>query len=258
MTDQKPVNREQGTVTQLPERKGLKKGVYLLPNLITTGALFSGFYAIIAATTGGFETACIAIVIAGFLDALDGRIARLTNTTSQFGVQYDSMADLVAFGVAPAVLLFSWALQDLGKIGWIIAFLYMCCAALRLARFNIAPETKIFYGLASPAAAGTMSTLVWISVDNFPPMESVEISVLVALFTTVVAFLMVSNVKYFSPKNIKGRVPFPIMLGAVLLFIVVAIYPPGMLFCVGLAYGVSGPIQALLRLAGGKNNTSEL
>ena len=258
MTDQESVTREQGSVTQLTKRKGLKKGVYLLPNLITTGALFSGFYAIVAATTGAFETACIAIVIAGFLDALDGRIARLTNTTSQFGVQYDSMADLVAFGVAPAILLFSWALEDLGKIGWIIAFLYMCCAALRLARFNIAPDTKVFYGLASPGAAGTMSTLVWIWVDNFPPMESMEVSVLVGFFTTVVAFLMVSNIQYFSPKNIKGRVPFPIMVGAVLLFIVVAIYPPGMLFCVGLAYGVSGPIQALLRLIREKDNASEV
>jgi CDP-diacylglycerol--serine O-phosphatidyltransferase len=258
MTDQEPVTPEQRTVTQLPERKGLKKGVYLLPNLITTGALFSGFYAIVAAMTGAFETACIAIVIAGFLDALDGRIARLTNTTSQFGVQYDSMADLVAFGVAPAILLFSWALQDLGKIGWIIAFLYMCCAALRLARFNIAPDAKVFYGLASPGAAGTMSTLVWIWVDNFPPMESMQVSVLVGLFTTVVAFLMVSNVQYFSPKIVKGRVPYPIMLGAVLLFIVVAIYPPGMLFCVGLAYAMSGPIQALLRLVRGKANAPEV
>ena len=158
---------EAPTVTQLPERRGLRKGVYLLPNLITTGALFSGFYAIIAGMTGSFEAAAIAIVIAGFLDALDGRIARLTNTQSEFGVQYDSMSDLVAFGVAPAILLFSWALHDLGKIGWIIAFLYMCCAALRLARFNTAPDTKVFYGLASPAAAGTMATLVW-DMDGQP------------------------------------------------------------------------------------------
>jgi CDP-diacylglycerol--serine O-phosphatidyltransferase len=258
MTDQESVIPDPATVTKLPERKGLKKGVYLLPNLITTGALFSGFYAIVAAMTGAFEMACIAIVIAGFLDALDGRIARLTNTTSEFGVQYDSMSDLVAFGVAPAILLFSWALQDLGKIGWIVAFLYMCCAALRLARFNMAPDTKIFHGLASPAAAGTMSTLVWISVDNFPSTESVEVSVLVAIFTTIVAFLMVSNVKYFSPKNIKGRVPFPVMLAAVLLFIVVAVYPPGMLFCVGLTYGLSGPIHALLRLVRVKNNATEV
>ena len=119
----KSVNGKDGYV---PERTGLKKGVYLLPNLITTGALFSGFYAIISALSGMYEEACIAIVIAGFLDALDGRIARLTNTTSEFGVQYDSMSDLVAFGVAPAILLFSWTLQDLGKIGWMISFLYMC------------------------------------------------------------------------------------------------------------------------------------
>ena len=238
---------EETTVTQLPERRGLKKGVYLLPNLITTGALFSGFYAIVAAMSGSFEAACIAIVIAGFLDALDGRIARLTNTQSEFGVQYDSMSDLVAFGVAPAILLFSWALSDLGKFGWIIAFLYMCCAALRLARFNTSPDNNVFYGLATPAAAGTVATLVWTWVDNLPAMESLEVSVLVAVFTSIAALLMVSNIRYYSPKNIKGRVPFIYMVAAVMLFIVVAIYPPGMLFCVGLAYAVSGPIQAVLR-----------
>lgn len=245
-----------GTVAQLPERRGLKKGVFLLPNLVTTGALFSGFYAIIAAMTGAFEAACIAIVIAGFLDALDGRIARLTNTTSEFGVQYDSMSDLVAFGVAPAVLLFSWALADLGKIGWIIAFLYMCCAALRLARFNTSPDTKVFFGLASPAAAGTMATMVWTWVDNLPPRESFEVAVAVGIFATVAALLMVSNVQYYSPKNIKGRVPFVYMLGAVMLFVVVAVYPPGMLFCVGLAYGLSGPVQAGMRMLNKRNESA--
>jgi len=239
---------EEPKVTQLPERKGLKKGVYLLPNLVTTGALFSGFYAIIAAMAGSFEGACIAIVIAGFLDALDGRIARMTNTSTEFGVQYDSMSDLVAFGVAPAVLLFSWALSDLGKIGWIVAFLYVCCAAMRLARFNVLPDSKVFFGLASPAAAGTMATMVWTWVDNLGPMESTQISILVAIIATLVALLMVSNVRYYSPKNIKGRVPFIYMLGTVLLFVVVAIYPPGMLFCVGLVYACSGPWQSLLRL----------
>jgi len=249
---------EEAKVTQLPERKGLKKGVYLLPNLITTGALFAGFYAIIAAMAGSFEGACIAIVIAGFLDALDGRIARMTNTSTEFGVQYDSMSDLVAFGVAPAVLLFSWALSDLGKIGWIIAFLYVCCAAMRLARFNVLPESKVFFGLASPAAAGTMATMVWTWVDNLGAMESMEISVIVAILTTLVAILMVSNVQYYSPKNIKGRVPFIYMLGMVLLFVVVAIYPPGMLFCVGLAYACSGPLHYLFRLAAGEENKGTL
>lgn len=238
---------EETSVTQLPQRKGLRKGVYLLPNLVTTGALLSGFYAIIAAMQGTFENACIAIVIAGFLDALDGRIARMTNTTSEFGVQYDSMSDLVAFGVAPAILLFSWALSDLGQLGWIVAFLYVCCAAMRLARFNTAPDTKVFFGLASPAAAGTMATLVWTWVDNLGPMENFRMSILVAVAATVMALLMVSNVRYFSPKNIPGRVPFRYMIGAVLLFIVVAIYPPGMLLLVGLAYASSGPVQALFR-----------
>ena len=256
MSEQESAESEKGTVSHLPERKGLKKGVYLLPNLVTTGALFSGFYAIIAATTGPFEAACIAIVIAGFLDALDGRIARMTRTTSEFGVQYDSMSDLIAFGVAPAILLFSWALSDLGKIGWIVAFLYVCCAAMRLARFNTSPDTKVFYGLASPAAAGTVATMVWTWVDNLGAMDSIQVSIAVAVFATVAALLMVSNVRYYSPKNIKGRVPFIYMLGAVMLFIVVAIYPPGMLFCVGLAYGASGPLQALLRLVRvGKEST---
>ena len=255
MSEQEPAAQDT-SVTQLPERKGLAKGVYLLPNLVTTGALFSGFYAIIAAMNGAFENACIAIVIAGFLDALDGRIARMTRTQSEFGVQYDSMSDLVAFGVAPAILLFSWALSDLGKIGWIIAFLYMCCAALRLARFNTTADTSVFFGLASPAAAGTMSTMVWTWVDNLAPMASPQVSIAVAVIASTTALLMVSNINYYNPKNIKSRVPFVYMLAAVLLFIVVATYPPGMLFCVGLAYGLSGPIQAMIRFSRGKLSES--
>ena len=258
MSEQQPTEPEEANVTHLPERRGLKKGVYLLPNLVTAGALFSGFYAIIASLTGAFEPACIAIVIAGFLDALDGRIARLTNTTSEFGVQYDSMSDLVAFGVAPAILLFSWALQDLGKIGWIIAFLYMCCAALRLARFNTAPDSTVFFGLASPAAAGTVATMVWTWVDNLAPMDSIQISIAVGVLAALLALLMVSNVRYYSPKNIKGRVPFVYMLGAVMLFIVVAVYPPGVLFCVGLAYASSGPVNALYRIVIKKSATADL
>lgn len=236
-------------VSSLNERKGLARGVYLLPNLITTGALFSGFYAIIAAMSGTLENAAIAIVIAGFLDSLDGRIARMTNTQSEFGVQYDSLSDLVAFGVAPAVLMFSWVLSDLGKIGWMIAFLYMACAALRLARFNTAPDSKIFVGLPSPAAAGVLSSAVWTWVDNFDPAVSIQISVVIATFVTVFALLMVSNIRFYSPKqiNLKGRVPFIYMLGIVLVFVVVAIYPPGVLFCLGFIYCCSGPIQAIYR-----------
>ncbi|MBC81647.1 MAG: CDP-diacylglycerol--serine O-phosphatidyltransferase [Gammaproteobacteria bacterium] len=237
------------SVTSLNERRGLARGVYLLPNLITTGALFSGFYAIVAAMSESLESAAIAIVIAGFLDALDGRIARLTNTQSEFGVQYDSLSDMVAFGVAPAVLMFSWVLSGLGKIGWMIAFFYMACTALRLARFNTAPDNKVFFGLASPAAAGTMATTVWTWVDNFDPAMSINFSVFIAVYVTVAALLMVSNVQYYSPKNLnlKGRVPFIYMLVVVFLFVVVAIYPPGVLLFIGLIYGLSGPAQALLR-----------
>ncbi len=248
MSEEESAKREPTAVTELPPRRGLKKGVYLLPNLVTTAALFVGFYAIIAAMTGKFAPACIAIVVAGFLDALDGKIARLTKTTSEFGVQYDSMSDLVAFGVAPAVLLFSWALSDLGRIGWIIAFLYMCCVALRLARFNTSPSDKVFHGLASPAAAGTMATMVWTWVDNLPSVVNLQVATLVGVFTTVVALLMVSNLQYYSPKNIKGPMPFIYVLGGVLLFIVVAVYPPGMLLCLGLVYALSGPAWALRRL----------
>ncbi len=237
------------SINERNERKGLARGVYLLPNLITTGALFSGFYAIISAMSGSLESAAIAIVIAGFLDSLDGRIARLTSTQSEFGMQYDSLSDLVAFGVAPAVLMFSWVLSDLGKIGWMISFLYVACAALRLARFNTAPDSKVFFGLASPAAAGTMATTVWTWVDNLDPVEGIQLPVIIAVFVAVTALLMVSNIRYYSPKhiNLKGRVPFYYMTGVVFLFVVVAIYPPGVLLCIGLVYGFSGPVQALLR-----------
>jgi CDP-diacylglycerol---serine O-phosphatidyltransferase len=253
---------ENSKIASLNERKGLARGVYLLPNLITTGALFSGFYAIIAAMSGSLENAAIAIVIAGFLDSLDGRIARLTNTQSEFGVQYDSLSDLVAFGVAPAVLMFSWVLSDLGKIGWMISFLYMACAALRLARFNTAPEGNIFTGLPSPAAAGVLATFVWTWVDFFDPQVSIQLTVIIAALVAVAAVLMVSNIRYYSPKhiNLKGRVPFIYMLGIVLLFTVIAMYPPGMLLCFGTVYGVSGPVQALFRrknLGSIKKNTSE-
>ncbi|MGI9322223.1 MAG: CDP-diacylglycerol--serine O-phosphatidyltransferase, partial [Pseudomonadales bacterium] len=211
-------------------------------------ALFAGFYAIIAAMSGFFTAACLAIVIAGFLDAVDGRIARLTNTQSNFGMQYDSMSDLVAFGVAPAILLFNWALVDFGKIGWILAFLYMSCATLRLARFNTMPDSAVFYGLASPAAAGTSTTMVWTWVDNFGPvLDNLFVSVAVGVYTLAVALLMVSNVRYFNPKHFKARVPYPYMIAAVLLFIVVMIYPPGVLFAVGLVYAVSGPLQLIIR-----------
>mgnify|MGYP000192941952 CR=1 FL=1 len=144
MSEQEPEKLDPAQVTDIGERRGLRRGIYLLPNLVTTGALFCGFYAIIAALSGELELACTAIVIAGFLDALDGRIARLTNTATEFGVQYDSMSDLVAFGVAPAILLYSWCLNELGKIGWIVAFFYVCCIALSLNRNLPGISNKLF------------------------------------------------------------------------------------------------------------------
>ncbi len=231
------------------ERVGIRRGIYLLPNLITTGALFSGFYAIISAMSGALENAAIAIVIAGFLDAMDGRIARMTNTQSEFGLQYDSLSDLVAFGVAPAVLMFSFALSDLAKLGWTVAFLYMACAALRLARFNTQPDNKVFTGLASPAAAGTLATLVWVWVDNVDATAGIELAIPMAVVTVVLALLMVSGVRYYSPKhlNLKGRVPFFYMLAVIVLFALIFTYPPGILLVTGVIYAATGPVQALLR-----------
>lgn len=255
-TDPKPEGPVENVISNLfdvevrEERVGLRRGIYLLPNLITTGALFSGFYAIIAAMNGALAGAAIAIVIAGFLDALDGRIARLTNTQSEFGVQYDSLSDLVAFGVAPAVLMFSWVLSDLAKVGWTIAFLYMACAALRLARFNTQPDNKVFTGLASPAAAGTIATSVWVWVDNFEASAAgIEMAIPMAVVTVTLALLMVSGIRYYSPKhlNLKGRVPFFYMLAVILLFALIFTYPPGVLLAIGVVYVGSGPVMAVLR-----------
>lgn len=231
------------------ERVGLRRGIYLLPNLITTGALFSGFYSIIASMSGDLDTAAIAIVVAGVLDAMDGRIARMTNTQTQFGLQYDSLSDLVAFGVAPAVMMFSWVLSDFGKLGWMIAFLYMACAALRLARFNTQPDNKVFTGLASPAAAGTMASIVWFWAVNFGQDAGVEVAIPAAVVTVSLALLMVSSVRYYSPKhlNLKGRVPFFYLLAATLIFALIATYPPNVLLAIGVLYVLSGPVQSVLR-----------
>ena len=230
------------------ERAGLRRGIYLLPNLITTGALFSGFYAIISAMSGALENAAIAIIVAGVLDALDGRIARLTNTQSEFGVQYDSLSDLVAFGVAPAVLMFSWVLSDLGKLGWMAAFLYMACAALRLARFNAKPDNTAFVGLASPMAAGLLATSVWLWTDHIASTVTLPLAIPMAALTVAAAALMVSNFRYYSPKQIDmHRVPFIYMLGVVALFALIVANPPIVLLGLAVIYAGSGPVQAILR-----------
>lgn len=230
-----------------------RKGIYLLPNLFTTGNLFCGFYAIIAAQANHFSLACIAVFVAMILDGLDGRVARMTNTMSKFGEQYDSLADMVTFGVAPAMVAFSWALHDLGKFGWMVAFVYAACAALRLARFNAQIEvtdSRYFTGLASPAAAALVIGMVWALSDFGFNGESTIVAVFGALITAGAGVLMVSNIRYHSFKKIdlKGRVHFVFLLAIVLAFAVVFMDPPRTLLLIFLAYACSGPVSAIWRL----------
>lgn len=231
-----------------------RKGIYLLPNLMTTGALFAGFYAVVAAMRGDFESAAVAIFFAMILDGLDGRIARMTNTSSKFGAEYDSLSDMVSFGVAPALVMFSWALGELGKFGWSAAFVYVACAALRLARFNTQIDTadkNYFTGLASPAAAAVVASTVWVCHDlgwtgSDLPME---VAVLVALLTTVLGLLMMANFPYYSFKGVdfRGRVPFVAMIVLVLVFSLVTLDPPSMFLLAFLVYAASGPVMQLQR-----------
>lgn len=219
------------------------KGVYLLPNLITTGALFSGFYAIIAGMNGNFEAAAIAIFAAMILDGLDGRVARLTDTQSAFGVQFDSLSDMVSFGLAPALVVFSWGLGPLGKLGWAAAFLYTACAALRLARFNTQVDTVdkgVFIGLASPTAAAIVASMVWAGYDA---EVGTGLGIVAALVTAAAGLLMVSNFRYSSFKKLdfKGRVPFVMMLAIILIFSLVTIDPPRVLLFIAILYTFSGP-----------------
>ncbi len=227
------------------------KGVYLLPNSFTTASLFSGFYAVVSGMSGNFENAAIAIFISMILDTLDGRVARLTNTSSKFGAEYDSLADVVAFGVAPALVLFSWSLQSLGNFGWVAAFIYVAGGALRLARFNVQLEiadSKYFIGLPIPAAAGVMAGMLWTGVDYGLNGES--FSYMVAMVTAVLGILMVSNFKYYSFKDLdlKGGVPFVALLAVVLVFAIYSLQPPILLALTFLVFAVSGPICWALKI----------
>jgi CDP-diacylglycerol--serine O-phosphatidyltransferase len=231
-----------------------RQGIYLLPNLFTTGALFAGFYAIIAAMRGDFESASIAIFAAMVLDGLDGRVARLTNTSSKFGAEYDSLSDMVSFGVAPALVMFSWALGGLGKFGWSAAFIYVACAALRLARFNTQIDTadkNYFTGLASPAAAAIIASTVWVCHDLGWVGQDLprELSILVGVLTAAVGFLMIANFPYYSFKGIdfRGRVPFVVMIAVVLIFGLVTVDPPSILLAGFLVYAVSGPVMLVVK-----------
>jgi len=220
------------------------RGIYLLPNLLTTGALFAGFYAIVAGMKGQFEHAAIAIFIAMIMDGLDGRVARLTNTQSAFGAQYDSLSDMVSFGVTPALVTYHWGLSNLGKFGWLVSFIYVAATALRLARFNIQSEVtdkKYFVGLSCTAAAGVVAGMVWVGSEF--DISGRHLSPLIAVIILSLAILMVSRLRYYSFKEIdlKSHIPFVAMLFIVLSFSIIAWNPPIVLFLVFLMYSLYGP-----------------
>lgn len=238
-------------------RKNMGKGIYLLPNMFTTGALFAGFYAIIAAMNGRFEIAAIAIFLAGLLDGLDGRVARLTNTQSAFGAEYDSLSDMVSFGVAPALIVYLWSLVYLrdvsvfmGKLGWLAAFIYATCTALRLARFNTqigVADKRYFQGLASPAAAAVVMGAVWVCESYDIIGEDVVYAALV--LTIAAGGLMVSKFSYYSFKDfdLRERVPFVALLAVMLIFVFLSMETATVLFSFFFLYMLSGPIVSLFR-----------
>jgi len=228
-----------------------RRGIYLLPNLFTTAALFAGFYAILAAVNGKFEMAAVAIFVAMLLDGMDGRVARLTNTQSAFGAEYDSLSDMVSFGLAPALVVFIWTLSDLGKLGWLAAFIYTASGALRLARFNTQvgiADKKYFQGLPSPSAAAIVAGGVWLGVDY--GLDSATAGWPAAVLTILAGLLMVSNIRYHSFKEIDfhGKVPFIALVVVVVGLAIIQTHPPTVLFLLFLAYAVSGPVMTLVQL----------
>jgi len=228
-----------------------RRGIYLLPNLFTTGALFAGFFAITAAIKGNYELAAGAVFVAMILDGMDGRVARLTNTQSEFGAQYDSMADLISFGAAPALIMYVWSLSSLGKPGWIAAFVHAAGAALRLARFNTqlgTADKRYFQGLPSPAAAAILAGYVWVGQEY--AFQGTGVAMGGALLSLLTGLLMVSNVRYHSFKEIdlRGKVPFFVAIAVMLGFAVVFVHPQLTLFLIFLSYAVSGPALTLLTL----------
>ena len=235
---------------ELKPKPRIRRGIYLLPNLFTTAALFAGFYAVLAAMQGRFEAAALAIFAGMVLDGLDGRVARLTNTQSDFGAEYDSMSDMVAFGVAPALVAYEWALSGLGKVGWLAAFVYTAAAALRLARFNTqigVADKRYFQGLPSPSGAAIIAAGVWIGADH--GIDGSDLSWLAAFVTTFAGLLMVSNFRFHSFKEIdlRGRVPFIFAVVVMLGYAVVLLHPPVVLFAGFMIYAISGPVLTLVR-----------
>lgn len=236
-----------------------RKGIYALPNAITLSALFASFYAIVMAMNGRYETACIAIFAAAVLDSLDGRVARMTNTQSAFGEQMDSLADMVSFGAAPALIVYQWALKDMGKLGWIPAFVYIAGAALRLARFNVnigVVDKRFFQGLPSPAAAALVMGLIWVVDDaGVKGASKIDWAAWAAFGVTLYAGLsMVTNAPFYSFKVFGGRrtVPFIVLVAIALAIALIALDPPRVLFALFCAYGVSGYAVYAYRKTKGK------
>ncbi len=235
--------------------KARGRGIYLLPNLFTTAALFAGFYGIILALNGHFSSASVAVLTALVLDGLDGRVARMTNTSTAFGAEYDSMSDMVSFGIAPAIIMYQWSLSSLGtagfgQLGWVTAFLYTACTALRLARFNVQvgiADKRFFQGLACPSAAALMVLVIWVSEDL--GIQGKDVHLLVVVLTISTGLLMVSNFTYYSFKDIGShkRIPFMMALILVLLFVFTSLDPPKMLMLAFATYALSGPGYSVFR-----------
>ncbi|MBX2878982.1 MAG: phosphatidylcholine/phosphatidylserine synthase [Granulosicoccus sp.] len=236
--------------------KRAMQGIYLLPNLFTTGALLAGFYSIILAHSGDYRSAAIAILVAMILDGCDGRVARATNTSTAFGAEYDSMADMVSFGMAPAFLMYTWSLSSLheaqfAQLGRVIAFVYTACCGLRLARFNVAVGTadkRFFKGLACPAAAAILASFVWVATDF--ESSGADLVTVAGGLTLFCALAMVSTFTYYSFKDLGDhrRISFVMLLGLLLLFVVTAVDPPKMILIAAVMYGLSGPMYYLFRL----------
>ncbi len=237
---------EQGHELESPKPR---RGIYLLPNLLTTASLFSGFYSIVNGMQGHFHRAAIAIFVAMIMDGLDGRVARLTNTQTSFGVEFDSLADLVSFGLAPALVAYCWCLQDLGNFGWLASFWYVAATALRLARFNtqvLYVDKRYFQGLPCPAAAAVIAGAMGLS-SYYHPLPHMLLAIIIGIFLMVLGVLMVSNVRYYSFKEspFKERVPFVSIIAVVLVFVGISLAPMLVLFLAFITYAISGPVLTL-------------
>lgn len=243
----------------MDEQKTLRsRGIYLLPNLVTVGSMFAGFYAIIAGLQGSYENAVIAIFVALVLDGLDGRIARWTHSESEMGAQLDSLADMVSFGVAPAMVMYSWSLSVLGKPGWLVAFIYTVCTGLRLARFNSqsqGDDKRYFYGLNTPSSAALVASTIWTFTVN--DINGIVVAIPMAVLMFLLGLLKVSTIRYRSFKDIdlrNKRVSFFVILIAILVLVLIALDPPEALFFITLIYAISGPGMLIGRFIRKKKN----